>query len=365
MISQRPIKICILADSSSIHTVRWATALKKKGFDVCVVSYVDANIPDIHTFHLLTPKIQGISPTSPLWSRFHYLFGTRQAKKIIHDINPDILHAFWATSYGFLGARMNHPNFYISVWGREITHSARHILIRPFVIYALKKAKKIFATSRFLLEETKKYVKDRTKLIQIPFGIEKDKFYPIVSENNKEEIIIGSTKAFEPWYGILELVEAFKLLVDDGMGDVRLMLIGKGSQEPLLRSKITEYGLNSIVEIIPPQPHENLVEFLNQMDIYVIPSLTQSETFGVAAAEASACALPVVGSRIGGIPEVIIDGKTGILTNPGDVIELKSALQKLIQEPDTRKRMGEEGCKYILEVYDWDKNVHSLIDSYD
>lgn len=359
------MKICILADSGSIHTVRWATALKNEGFEVQVITYVDSDIPGILTHHIQTPKIKGISPTAPLWTRLHYLIGYRQAQKIIQEFKPDILHAFWATSYGFLGARLNHPNFYISVWGREITHSARHILIRPMIVYTLKKAKKIFATSRFLLQETGKYVKDHTKLIHIPFGIDKEKFYPIVSGTGKKEVVIGSTKAFEPWYGIPELIEAFKLLRDEGIVRTRLMLIGKGSQENLIREKISDYGLDQAVEIIPPQPHENLVNFLNQMDIYVIPSLTQSETFGVAAAEASACNLPVVGSRIGGIPEVVEDGITGLLIEPGNVVQLKSALKKLIDEPDIRKSMGQAGQKYIMENYDWHKNVRTLIESYE
>ena len=359
------MKICILADSSSIHTVRWATALKNEGFEVQITTYVDSDVPGILTHHLKTPKIKGISPTAPLWSRLHYLFGYRQAKQIIQDFKPDILHAYWATSYGFLGARLNHSNFYISVWGREITHSAQHIFIRPMVVYALKKAKKIFATSHFLLQETEKYVNDCSKLVHIPFGIEKGKFYPIASGNDKKEVVIGSTKAFEAWYGIPELIDAFKLLVDEGTDKIRLILIGKGSQENLIRMKISDYNLDKIVEIIPPQPHENLVKFLNKMDIYVIPSLTQSETFGVAAAEASACALPVVGSRIGGIPEVVADGITGLLIEPGNIIQLKSALKKLIDEPNLRKSMGQAGLKYIMEHYDWHKNVRSLIESYD
>ncbi len=359
------MKICILADSGSIHTVRWTTALKNEGYDVQVITYVDSDIPGIKTHHLKTKKIIGISPTAPLWSRLHYLSGRRQAKKIIQEFKPDILHAYWATSYGFLGARLNHPNFYISVWGREITHSAQHFLIRPMVVYALKKAKKIFATSRFLLKETEKYVTDHSKLVHIPFGIEKEKFHPVLSSKNSNEVVIGSTKAFEPWYGILVLIEAFKMLVDEGMAHIRMMLIGKGSQEDLIRSKISEYGLDQIVKIIPPQPHENLKDFLNQMDIYVIPSLTQSETFGVAAAEASACALPVVGSRIGGIPEVVSDGVTGFLVEPGNVSQLKTALKKLIADPDLRLSMGQKGLKLMIDRYDWHKNVRSLIECYE
>lgn len=359
------MKICILADSGSIHTVRWSNALKKEGFEVQIITYVDSDVPGILTHHIKTPKIKGISPTAPLWSRLHYLLGYGQAKKIIQEFKPDILHAYWATSYGFLGARLNHPNFYISVWGREITHSARNFVIRPMVVYSLKKARKIFATSRFLLWETEKYVHDRSKLIHIPFGIDKNKFYPITSGKDKKEIVIGSTKAFEPWYGIPDLIDAFKLLVDEGKDNIRLILIGKGSQENLIRTKISNYNLNKVVDIIPPQPHETLVTFLNKMDIYVIPSLTQSETFGVAAAEASACALPVVGSRIGGIPEVVEDGITGLLVEPGNIYQLKSALIKLIDEPETCRSMGKAGLDYIHEHYDWNKNVRSLIENYE
>ena len=81
-------------------------------------------------------------------------------------------------------------------------------------------------------------------------------------------------------------------------------------------------------------------------DLFIVPSIWE-EAFGYVIAEASACGVPVIGSRIGGIPEVIIDGKTGILITPGDVNELAMSIERLIADSDLLKRFSGSGREHL------------------
>ena len=93
------MKICYLADAQSIHTKRWVRSVKLLGINVIVISYRRGEIDDIPIHTLKTPKIFNINQSVPLILKFHYLFGLSQTKKLIDEFQPDIIHAFWASSY--------------------------------------------------------------------------------------------------------------------------------------------------------------------------------------------------------------------------------------------------------------------------
>jgi len=86
------------------------------------------------------------------------------------------------------------------------------------------------------------------------------------------------------------------------------------------------------------------------MDIFVIPSIRES--FGVAAVEASSCSIPVIASDIGGLPEVVIDETTGFLVPPRDENAIADRIISLIDDPELRSQMGNEGRKYVKSIYD-------------
>ena len=97
--------------------------------------------------------------------------------------------------------------------------------------------------------------------------------------------------------------------------------------------------------------NNDVVSYLHKIDIFVVPSISESETIGVSAVEASACSLPVIASNIGGLPEVVVNGKTGMLIPPGDVDALVSSILLLIRSPELRLKLGDNGRKYIKSKY--------------
>jgi glycosyltransferase involved in cell wall biosynthesis len=106
------------------------------------------------------------------------------------------------------------------------------------------------------------------------------------------------------------------------------------------------------------------MQLLQSFDVFAILSILDSETFGVAAVEAAACSIPVVATRVGGLPEVVEDGITGLLVPPADIEKTADALISLIKSEELRSKMGSNGRNKVLIQYDWKNNLKSMIDLY-
>ncbi len=120
-------------------------------------------------------------------------------------------------------------------------------------------------------------------------------------------------------------------------------------------------GVAARVHMIAPQPHAQLAMFYQAADVLVMPS--RSESFGLVAAEAQACGLPVVASRIGGIPYVVNDGESGILVDAGDEPGFAAALDRVLGEPDLRAAMS-AAAEIKSGEFNWKATADRLLELY-
>jgi glycosyltransferase involved in cell wall biosynthesis len=97
-------------------------------------------------------------------------------------------------------------------------------------------------------------------------------------------------------------------------------------------------------------------------DVLVIPSF--SETFGMTLVEAMACEVPVVATRVGGIPEVVANGETGILVEPGDPSVLADAILRVLSDDSLKQSMGKEGRRRVLAHFSWEQVSKVLLSHY-
>jgi glycosyltransferase involved in cell wall biosynthesis len=109
-------------------------------------------------------------------------------------------------------------------------------------------------------------------------------------------------------------------------------------------------------------PNDELPSYYRRSDLLVLPSLY--ETFGIPAVEAMSCAIPVVATRVGGIPEVVKDGETGVLVDSGDSTALAETIATLLRDPERRAKMGAAGRADVLERFSYDRVADSLLDAY-
>lgn len=352
------MRICYLADAQSTHTQKWVTHFASCGHDVHLISFRDADIPGIkfHPVKKTVPVL--ISPAASTLKKAGYFFYAGLIRRLIREIAPDLLHAHYATSYGLLGARANYHPFIISTWGKDILDFPnKSVLHKKLIQYTLKKADTVTATSKMLTLETKKLMPGEKPVITVPFGVNTDHFYPFSEkQKNRKVLTIGIVKNLEIKYGIDILLKAYAKIAEKHE-NTGLMIIGKGTEEQNLKQLTRKLGLTAQVQFIDYAPNKEIPAYLNRMDIFVMPSIDASETFGVAAIEASACGLPVVASQIGGLPEVVIDEQTGLLCKPGSWDDLASKLDRLIKNRELRKTLGKQGRLFVLKHYQWEKNA--------
>jgi glycosyltransferase involved in cell wall biosynthesis len=349
------MRICYLADINSVHTKKWCNFFKAKGYEIHVISLTDGTIEGVkvHSLNLDLKKIQ----SNGFIYKFKYLFQINKVKKLVKEINPDILHSHYASSYGLLGALTKFHPFIISVWGSDVYEFPKKGLISKYVLkYNLSKCDTILSTSKVMGEETKKYINRDIEIT--PFGVDIDFFKPMTNVvKDKDKIIIGTVKSLETKYGIEYLIKAFGELRKK-YSNIKLEIGGEGSQRHNLENMAKDLNIFEDVQFLGRLTAREVVEALNRYDIAVFPSLVES--FGVAAVEAQACGVPVIASNVGGLPEATNPGVSSLLIEREDVKGLCAALEKLIEDPKLRREMGNNGRRFVEENYNIEKNFEKV-----
>lgn len=356
-------KILLLSDASSEHTEKWAKGIVSKEFEVFVFSL----IPPKYDWHKNIPNLQveylNFS-SGTILSKLRYLLALKRIKKTIKKFKPDILHAHYATSYGLLGALSGFKPFLISVWGSDVyDFPVKSIFHKKLLAYNLSKADKILSTSKCMAIETNKYT---SKTIAItPFGINTTAFKNIAS-NGKKELTIGTIKPIEIKYGTNDLIHVFKKLVTNNPTlHIKFMIVGVGSIEQEMKHLAQELGIGDKLLFTGRVPFDEIVKYHNLLDIYVALSIFDSESFGVATVEASACEKPVVVTDVSGFKEVVLDSQTGFIVPRKNIDQATNAIQKLIDNPQLRIDMGKKGREFVIANYEWKNNLQTMIDIYD
>ncbi len=164
-----------------------------------------------------------------------------------------------------------------------------------------------------------------------------------------------------PKKGHRDLLAALARLVGDARwGDVRLLIVGTGALLRGLKREAEQLGLGERVVFTGFQ--REVLPFLQAADIFVLPSI--QEGLSLSALEAMALGKPVVACRVGGTPEVVVDGQTGVLVSPGQPEELASALQGLLEHPDQARAMGAAGRERVRNSFDFEQMVSKIEEIY-
>lgn len=154
-----------------------------------------------------------------------------------------------------------------------------------------------------------------------------------------EDLVVITVASLTPHKGHQVLIDAAGM-VSKRHENLRWLLVGDGPLRDSLESYARELQLSSRVVFTGQQ--RDIAPFLQLADLFVLPS-TEREGLGIALIEAMAAGLPVIGTRLGGIPEVIDDGVNGILVEPGSAGELAGAMEKLATGNEMRRKMGRAG----------------------
>lgn len=360
-------KIMFISAANSIHTIRWVNALSK-WFEIHLV-YCKGHAPKIDK-PLECVQLHELRHKAPLG----YYSNAIQLKKLYNKIKPDLINVHYASGYGTLVRISKIGPILLSVWGSDVYDFPNESAIKKKILQKnVYYADAIASTSYVMAKRLKEVVPNLKKEIFItPFGVDTDKFKKIKKERNNL-IIIGNIKTLEDKYGIEYGILAVKKLIEDlqkkgkkeEASRIRMYIYGDGSKKKKLEKLIFENNLSSIVFLKGKIPNSLVPKALNEFDIFCATSVIDSESFGVAVVEAMSCGLPVVATDVDGFKEVMLENKTGYIVQRKNINNIAEALQKLVENPEDRIKMGIEGRKRVEEKYNWSDNVKYMKEIYE
>lgn len=225
----------------------------------------------------------------------------------------------------------------------------------------LKLSRKIITPSPFCFNESRHLEKHKEKLSLILPGVDFTRFKPKKSkyisknynlpEDSKIVLFVGQLGKPHKHKGIDTLIDAFSDVCNSNPY-IYLVIVGKGDAEKYkAQSKRQKIEKNVIFagyidgDILP--------KYYQSADVFVLPSTTEQEGFGMTLIEAMACGTPVIGTRIGGIPHVIRDKETGLLVWPKDRKALSQAIKTISSDKELNENLIKKGIKEVKEKYDW------------
>lgn len=348
-------KLALLANAASSHTQKWAVHLARRGWEIKVFSFLPSEIPGVEV--VLIPKVIGGKADAILRSQW--------VRKRLKAWQPTLVHAHYATSFGLLGALSGQHPYLISAWGSDIfSFPKSSFLNRNLLKWILSRADQLCSTSHIMAQEMMHYIPANQALEIIPFGVDVERFSPRselesgLESPSKKQVTYGVAKYLYEIYGLDLLLRAFAIVSERHPGQVRLRLAGEGPEQGKLQRLASELQIEGELDWVGSLKNDQVADFYRSLDIVVIPS--RQESFGVTAVEGAACGLPVIASRVGGLPEVVVERETGLLVPAEDVAALAEAMERLLLAPEERKRLGVAGRAFVLERYDWEKNVTQM-----
>ena len=190
-------------------------------------------------------------------------------------------------------------------------------------------------------------------------GFNEDRFKPGLEPKLRKELDLKNKFVFL-FVGALGYRKGIHVVLDalsqlnNEFDNLHFIVVGSGEYERELKLKTENLKLHHMVTFIPWMANNDLPEVYNSADVFLYPSIPHKgweEQFGYSIAEASLCGLPVISTKTGGIKEVLLDEKTGILVEPEDVFGLKTAMKRLIFDAALRREMGVYGRRFIIEYY--------------
>lgn len=227
--------------------------------------------------------------------------------------------------------------------------------------FFMTKANGIVVPSEYYKDIVLQRVKcDPNKVIVSPSGgIDPQAFYPNDNIDISEDgtIRIGYVGRIDKNKGWKQFIEAIKLLPESVRYNATI--IGSGAEINQLKEEIKDLPSGSIT-YIPNVAQKSLREYYTQFDLLVFPTMRKTESLGLVGIEAMACGIPVLGSRIGGVPSYLIDGYNGFLVEPGNVKEVSQAIIKFSQLDTLARIKMCESCLTTSKKYFSDFVVEEL-----
>jgi L-malate glycosyltransferase len=283
----------------------------------------------------------------------------------IDDAELDVLHVHYAVPYA-VSARLalematRTPRLVVTLHGTDVTGVGRDPLYAPATRLALRHAQVVTTPSRALAEAAREALAlpDGLAVTVVPNFVDAHRFRPATRSARAHGPTLVHMSNFRPVKRTSVLVELLARVREHV--DARMLLIGDGPERRALAEAFARAGLGRQVRFLgmvqDPAP------WLREGDVFVLPSAMES--FGLSALEAMASGLPVVASRVGGVPEVVDDGVTGLLVEPESTVAFAEAATALLLSRERREAMAHAGRARAVRLFSPQRAVAAYLETY-
>ncbi|HLR38313.1 MAG TPA: N-acetyl-alpha-D-glucosaminyl L-malate synthase BshA [Chitinophagaceae bacterium] len=353
---------------SGVLATELGKALADKGHQVHFITYQQPVRLDQFRSNIFYHEVQ--VPTYPLFDYPPYesaLSSTLVDVALNNEL--DLLHVHYAIPHAstafmakkILEKRGKHLPVITTLHGTDITLVGKDKTYAPIVSFSINESDKITAVSKNLKQETLKHFRIEKEIDVVYNFIDTKRFKPHDHTTpcgntlapNGEKIVLHVSN-FRPVKRPLDVVHIFKK-INDALPS-KLVLIGDGPERPKVENLCREYGICNDIHFLGKQ--EKLEALMSCTDLFLLPS--QYESFGLAALEAMASEVPVISSRVGGLPEVNIHGKTGFLSPVGDIDDMAKHAIYILSDED---RLNKFRHQAYIHAQNFD--IHHIIPQYE
>ena len=286
--------------------------------------------------------------------------------------NLDLLHVHYAIPHSIsaiLARESLKPNRYLPVittlHGTDITLVGADRSYLPITRYGIVQSDGVTAISQYLKNETLETFQFGDIAV-IPNFVCPTEYQRHPVEHLRAtlapegEPLLVHVSNFRPVKRPVDCVDILARVLKLGI-QTRLVMVGDGSERTNAEHRARCLGVHDKCSFVGKQPR--IVDYLSASDVLLLPS--EQESFGLAALEAMACEVPVVASRVGGVPEVVTDGETGFLSEVGNVDKMATDAARLLADSQLRSDMGRRARESALSRYHTNKVIPQYIKFYE
>lgn len=281
----------------------------------------------------------------------------------------DIIHVHWPLPMAFaaiLYKKLYGVPFVMSFHGAEI-YLAKKYHLTKLLRYVVKESEGGGTNSEGTRKAALSCGIPSSKLRVLPTCIDANFFKPVNVKKDNKHFRIISVGRFVERKGFVYLIEAVSLLIKK-YPNILVEIVGDGPDKGTLEKLIRELGVENHIKLIGNISNNELLHLYNKSDLFVLPAIIDSkgdtEGLGVVYLEAMACKTPVIGTNVGGIPDIIINNQNGLLIPQKDSKALSEAIEYIIKNPKKRKLFAKKGYETVHKKFNWSSVAREYVSLY-
>ncbi|MDW8319444.1 MAG: glycosyltransferase family 4 protein [Anaerolineae bacterium] len=338
------MRLCLIANPNSVHTQRWVRYFAARGDEVHLVGDkpLAAALPDGVHYHDLTQVTNR--------RKARYLAWALVVRRLVRELQPDVLHGHQVTSAGWLAAAAGYRPLLVTAWGSDLLVAPQRSRAQRWLAqWVLRRADYVTAVSQALADAAVRLGSDPHRTEVVPWGVDTAIFYPAAepAPTDRPPTVL-SLRALQPIYNPLTIAAAIPQVLRSAP-QARFLVFTYNSDPALLRQfqeAVAKAGADHAVEYVPPLPDDRAIaEVCRRADVAI--SVPTSDGTPRSVLEAMACGAVPVLSDVPSLHEWVAEGQEGLYVPVGDAEALAAAVARLLTDRDLRGRLR-AGCLRVV-----------------